>query len=246
MGLKDKEAAKAYAAAWRLAHPGRNRLTSAAYDAAHQSERKAYRAAHKEETRARTAAWEKTHKERRRLLAAARYAATKEHHLAQQRRYVAANPEKRKLSQAAYRERSKEARRAYNSSYYEAHRAACNATTSAWAKSHPDEMRVVRSRRRARKHAGTTTRIKRKDLHAHLDRLGRQCVYCHGPYQELDHLVPLARGGPHSIDNLVPSCRSCNRRKQRRLPHEWLSPEHWAEVSRFLRQRGVPPAARAS
>ena len=29
----------------------------------------------------------------------------------------------------------------------------------------------------------------------------------------LDHVVPLAANGPHTADNLVPSCVSCNARK---------------------------------
>lgn len=32
-------------------------------------------------------------------------------------------------------------------------------------------------------------------------------------WPELDHVIPLSRGGPHTADNLVPSCISCNRAK---------------------------------
>jgi 5-methylcytosine-specific restriction endonuclease McrA len=30
---------------------------------------------------------------------------------------------------------------------------------------------------------------------------------------ELDHIIPLARGGPHTVENLTPSCQFCNRSK---------------------------------
>jgi len=30
---------------------------------------------------------------------------------------------------------------------------------------------------------------------------------------ELDHVEPLFWGGPHTVDNLVPACMSCNRSK---------------------------------
>lgn len=30
---------------------------------------------------------------------------------------------------------------------------------------------------------------------------------------EIDHIVPFSRGGPCTIDNLQPLCRSCNRKK---------------------------------
>ena len=37
----------------------------------------------------------------------------------------------------------------------------------------------------------------------------------------LDHVIPLARGGRSTRDNLVPSCKECNTRKKSSLPIEW-------------------------
>lgn len=34
-----------------------------------------------------------------------------------------------------------------------------------------------------------------------------------GATADLDHVHPLARGGPHTVANLVPACRRCNRSK---------------------------------
>lgn len=42
---------------------------------------------------------------------------------------------------------------------------------------------------------------------------GRTCVYCGNPAKEVDHVVPVAQDGTDRIDNLVPACRRCNRRK---------------------------------
>ena len=51
------------------------------------------------------------------------------------------------------------------------------------------------------------------------------CYYCGRkfPYKQLtmDHLVPLARGGRSTKDNLVPSCKECNTQKKSLLPLEW-------------------------
>lgn len=51
------------------------------------------------------------------------------------------------------------------------------------------------------------------------------CYYCGNKvsFQELtmDHLVPLARGGRSTKDNLVPSCKTCNNLKKSMLPIEW-------------------------
>lgn len=51
------------------------------------------------------------------------------------------------------------------------------------------------------------------------------CYYCGKivKHSELsmDHLIPLARGGRSTKDNLVPSCKDCNNRKKSMLPIEW-------------------------
>lgn len=51
------------------------------------------------------------------------------------------------------------------------------------------------------------------------------CHYCGRKvsYKDLtmDHLVPLARGGRSTRDNLVPSCKACNNLKKSMLPLEW-------------------------
>lgn len=52
---------------------------------------------------------------------------------------------------------------------------------------------------------------------------GGQCAYC-GSQKKItaDHFVPLARGGKHSISNMVPACLSCNSSKRASDPFEWM------------------------
>jgi 5-methylcytosine-specific restriction protein A len=51
------------------------------------------------------------------------------------------------------------------------------------------------------------------------------CYYCkkHFKPKELtmDHIVPLARGGRSTKDNLVTCCKDCNNKKKNLLPIEW-------------------------
>lgn len=37
----------------------------------------------------------------------------------------------------------------------------------------------------------------------------------------MDHVIPLARGGRSTKDNLVPCCKECNTKKKSSLPVEW-------------------------
>ena len=51
-----------------------------------------------------------------------------------------------------------------------------------------------------------------KEKHNHL------CFYCKKKKPlEMDHFIPLSRGGQHTKENVVPSCRSCNAKKSNRL-----------------------------
>ena len=43
-----------------------------------------------------------------------------------------------------------------------------------------------------------------------------------GPAQEIDHMIPLSKGGGHTIYNIVPACRSCNRKKNAKFPLNFL------------------------
>jgi 5-methylcytosine-specific restriction endonuclease McrA len=47
-----------------------------------------------------------------------------------------------------------------------------------------------------------------------------RCQYCGSNAENLDHVVPRSRGGTHTWENVVASCRSCNARKEDRLPSE--------------------------
>ncbi len=47
-----------------------------------------------------------------------------------------------------------------------------------------------------------------------------RCQYCLGSAESLDHVIPKARGGAHTWENVVACCRRCNIRKGSRLPAE--------------------------
>ena len=51
------------------------------------------------------------------------------------------------------------------------------------------------------------------------------CYYCGQKVDfhdlTMDHLVPLARGGRSTKENIVPACKTCNNLKKSMLPIEW-------------------------
>jgi 5-methylcytosine-specific restriction endonuclease McrA len=46
------------------------------------------------------------------------------------------------------------------------------------------------------------------------------CQYCGATAENLDHVLPRSRGGLHTWENVVASCRRCNARKEDRTPQE--------------------------
>jgi 5-methylcytosine-specific restriction endonuclease McrA len=79
----------------------------------------------------------------------------------------------------------------------------------------PSVIRLIHMIRRPR----PKIRLTRKEIFA---RDGWQCVYCARQTRDLtlDHVVPRHRGGPHTWENLVSACRTCNHRKAGRTPQE--------------------------
>lgn len=57
------------------------------------------------------------------------------------------------------------------------------------------------------------------------------CDYCGGSGGEVDHVVPLTRGGLHHPQNLAPCCRACNSSKGNRLLSEWDGPPALREAA---------------
>jgi hypothetical protein len=52
---------------------------------------------------------------------------------------------------------------------------------------------------------------------------GYLCAYCKdedGPF-EIDHIVPVTRGGSNELENLCVACKPCNSSKGDRLLSEW-------------------------
>lgn len=66
-----------------------------------------------------------------------------------------------------------------------------------------------------------------------VERWGEHCVYCSGRFEEIDHIQAVARGGHHTIENVVPVCKRCNQRKflQTDMPLIRASREYQALLS---------------
>lgn len=150
-------------------------------------------------------------------------------------RYYRENRERVISRTSEYHAKNAEHYRAYSAEYYAANRDRRLAENAAWARNNGEARAAAAAARRARKAASpesdptlTWRRVAERD--------GMECAYCPtvcdpedyttstrkngakhkaiGPtHPTLDHIVPLVRGGAHSMDNAVLACRRCNAEK---------------------------------
>lgn len=94
------------------------------------------------------------------------------------------------------------------------------ALMAAWREANPERNRATSrlstNKRRARKVAASIVPFTQGQLAARIAYWGGQCYVCGDPWQEIDHVKPLSRGGPHCLANLRPICEPCNLRKSNR------------------------------
>ena len=83
-----------------------------------------------------------------------------------------------------------------------------------WLIRNPEARKLVVERRRARLKGNTIVPFTKSQWLAKVASYGGRCAYCdNGLYEHMDHVIAVANGGPHSLDNLVPACQPCNDKK---------------------------------
>jgi 5-methylcytosine-specific restriction endonuclease McrA len=162
---------------------------------------------------------------------------TKEQRAAYMRAWRAANPEKEKTYKsrpeakakargysakwrAANPDKTREAVRRWRKNNYEKFYAKQKLRTKKWALAHPELVAEYQQRSRAGDRAFI---VIPKDWRRLLERYRHCCAYCGEKCDKLEreHVIPLSRGGAHSIGNVLPACPACNGNKQSKLLIEW-------------------------
>ena len=89
-----------------------------------------------------------------------------------------------------------------------------------WYQNNPEKVAAQKERRRARKNSLPATLV---GENAEILLRTFPCFYC-GNLEDLqlDHFVPLSKGGGTTRANIIVACGKCNRRKHDKLPNEVL------------------------
>ncbi|MGH2471915.1 MAG: HNH endonuclease [Candidatus Limnocylindria bacterium] len=142
------------------------------------------------------------------------------------REWIKRNATKARDAMSRWRAAHRDQDRANKRDYYARNRERTKAAVAAYRLANPEVVRVVRRLRRAREVAalGAYTTAQWLDL---VLPYGGCCGYCGiAATLEPDHRVPLSRGGSNWIENIIPSCRSCNTRKRTATEDEFRARLH--------------------
>lgn len=102
-----------------------------------------------------------------------------------------------------------------------------------WNKENPDRTAMLRERRRIWEAEVESDGHTIAEMHDYWEATGHNpkvCTYCDCLISNWetsvgDHVVPISKGGPDVLENLVPCCPSCNTSKGNRdLHEEWTPP----------------------
>jgi 5-methylcytosine-specific restriction endonuclease McrA len=102
-------------------------------------------------------------------------------------------------------------------------------------------MRQKSKRRKAQMRDSVAIQVKGREIRARFAEFGHRCAYCGADGDlHIEHVVPISKGGPHSIGNIIPACESCNYSKRDHDVETWYRSEpffselRWRKICRVL------------
>lgn len=187
----------------------RARIAEAKYRASHLEEVRARQAAHKRATRTKdpVAAREKSR---------AHYAKNREKIRQQAKARYEANPEKERNYSRRYRALNRERANAIVREWRVKYPEKAKAIGKAWYNANLDKVHIHRKTRRAKLANAPINDFTAEQWVALQIAFAHRCAYCKKRMKgrlTQDHIIPLSKGGSHTINNIVPACGSCNSKK---------------------------------
>jgi 5-methylcytosine-specific restriction endonuclease McrA len=199
---------------WHAAHRAESMAASKAYHETHRDEqlsKRNFKWSNRSETkRAHDTAYRIAVKDRDNARRRDRRAANPEQHRRKQREWRAANVEAARLKEAEYRAKPEQ-------------RAKAVARTAQWMRTHPEHARMLGRKQDAKRRAiEQNAFVEVVDHRVVFARDHGICGICKEPVDpmsrwEIDHIVPIMRGGLHSYANVQLAHRKCNRSKGAKL-----------------------------
>lgn len=88
-------------------------------------------------------------------------------------------------------------------------------------------------------------RFRRGEIERRFADFNHTCAYCGNSGDlHIEHFIPISKGGPHAIGNIVPACQPCNFSKRNHDPEDWYRQQEFFREQRWrliLRTLGKQP-----
>jgi 5-methylcytosine-specific restriction endonuclease McrA len=167
----------------------------------------------REAARVRTKEWARVNPERARANALKTYLANPDRAKAAAKAWQKRNPEKVRKLRADWVSRNRVVTREYARQWQASNRELYHKIQKKWRTENQTYWRVRDAS--LRKVTSNFTLAQWLEV---LEEFGHRCAYCLCGDQKLtmDHVIPVAKGGEHVRENIVPACKSCNSRKKDR------------------------------
>ena len=107
-----------------------------------------------------------------------------------------------------------------NKEYYHQHKDEIKAQQKQYRQKNKEFINL-KNRKRQKLMNGKNISI--KEINKLKELADNKCCYCgRSESLQMDHYVPLSKGGAHHISNIVIACKKCNLSKKDKLPEDWL------------------------
>lgn len=149
------------------------------------------------------------------------------------RSYNMSNRKKLSAANAKIYAENREEILAKHRAYYEANKEKRDAQIKTYRKSHPEVGQAASSRRRAKLAAAPINDFTRAQWESVKEHYDYRCVYCPDTCWRcqrrkhqltIDHIIPISKGGSHTVSNIAPACSRCNKKKNAGPPPRPVQP----------------------
>ena len=149
--------------------------------------------------------WRRENSERSRAISLRCYYAHRSERLVYGRHYREKNQEKRKEDERRYRNENPD----YQKNWQHANPDKTAQYARNWCKRNPTKV-IARSARYRTRLLNAKGDASADQIMARIAYYGYLCYLCGVPYEAIDHVVPLSKGGSNWPANLRPICNTCN------------------------------------
>ncbi|MGL5924646.1 HNH endonuclease [Chroococcidiopsis sp.] len=158
------------------------------------------------------------------------------------RRAYWVNPEKYRAQALKSRLKNKEKKREADRLYRLKNADKIKETRRLYQIKNPELKRIASSRYRAQRRLVHRIKITPAQVCVRIAEFDNKCCYCgcsidrqNKTSYQIDHFLPVAKGGCDTLGNIVIACPTCNASKGDRDPHEWYSRQPFYLHSRWLK-----------